>query len=87
MTSEEFQKRNNWTYKDGITPPCNCCQIKSDECTRGMQPSEECRLWVEENTELLNAARIKVGQYCNLGYPCLRANLWLLGLPYDGVIE
>ena len=87
MTLEEFNRRNNWTYKDGITPPCNCCQIKSDECTQDIQPSDECRLWTIENTELLNAARIKFGQYMKLGYPCLRANLWLLGLPHEGVTE
>lgn len=82
----EFKRRNNWTYQDGVCPPCNCCQIKNDDCY-GMEPSDECRLWVNENTELLNSARVRVGQYCKLGYPCLRANLWLLGMPYEGVIE
>ena len=87
MTPEEFNKRNNWIYKDGPCPPCNCCQVKNDNCVLGIEVTKECREWVAENTELLNAARVKHGGYCKLGYPCLRGNLWLLGLSYVGVQE
>ena len=85
MTPEEYNRRNNWMYEDGVCPPCNCCPNFRAECLED-EPTDECRLWVHENKELLNAARIKYGQYCKMGYPCLRGNLWLLGLLYEGVI-
>jgi hypothetical protein len=85
MTPEEFQQRNNWTYQDGICPPCNCCPNYCDDCIWS-EPSDECREWARENAEFIIAARLKLGQHYKLGYPCLRANLWLLGLPYVGVI-
>lgn len=86
MKKNDFAYRNNWKeHEGGLIPPCINCPI--DDCPH---MKEE---YMTVPKELANKcykyavpAMVKFGfGSVPIGYMCLRANLWLFGLPYKGV--
>jgi len=81
ISNREYQKRQNWAVeKDGVFPPCNCCEHGFCPALFGKNTPD---WWKEKECKRFSeAAAIRWGHKYPVGFPCRRLNRWILGLSY-----
>lgn len=85
--NEDFTYRNNWKEHElGMLPPCKACLIDDCPSFSGKYDKPPHELVVKYYPCAV-PAMVKWGFGSRIGYQCLRANLWLFGLDYEGVKE